>query len=72
MTLEIHEHDTVKLLKEVDGVPAGTIGAVVSEYPATALVEFSDPSDERDLFEDLVSVPYEHLSLVQSSAETAR
>jgi len=75
MESRAHELDTVRLLREVDGWPAGTIGAVVSEYPETALVEVATEGrlderglPERDLFEDLVSVPYDALAVVERAA----
>jgi hypothetical protein len=67
--------DGVRLLKEVNGWPAGTPGAVVSEAPETALVELSseDRRDEegspvRNLMDDFVWVPYEDLEVVYSPA----
>jgi hypothetical protein len=75
MESRAHELDTVRLLREVDGWPAGTIGAVVSEYPATALVEVAGDGrldehglPERDLFDGLVSVPYGALAVVERAA----
>lgn len=64
--MTIREHDTVELIKDVDGWPAGTIGAVVSMYPHSALVEVDDPDGERELLEDLVSVPHEALRVVDT------
>lgn len=70
-----HELDTVRLLREVDGWPAGTVGVIVSEYPETALVEAATEGrlDERglpksDLFDDLVSVPYDALAVIERAA----
>ncbi len=66
-----HILDTVKLTHDWDGWPAGTVGAVVSECPETALVEVvsETTSDETglpttDLLDDLISVPYTALHLV--------
>lgn len=72
MKHEIHEYDTVKLRREVDGVPAGALGLVASEYPDSALVELADPTGERDLFDDLIRVAYEDLLLVESASAVAR
>jgi hypothetical protein len=65
------ELDTVAFLKDVDGWPAGTTGAVVGEDPESALVEVVTEylvDDEglplRDLLEDLVDVPYGDLRVV--------
>jgi len=59
-------------------VPGGdTIGAVVAEYPDTALVEISTESEVREdglpgreLLDDLVTVPYDALHVVQPAAAT--
>ena len=39
MTRRAHTLDTVKLLRDWEGWPAGTIASVVAEHPDTALVE---------------------------------
>jgi len=59
--------DTVELTREVSGVPAGTIGAIVTEYPASALVEIVG-IPEGDLLDDLISVPYEAVRVVERSS----
>ena len=71
--------DYVELVRSVDSRPAGTRGTVVSEYPESALVELSTEASvdagglpERDLFEDLVSVPYAALRVVERARATAR
>lgn len=73
MESRAHELDTVRQLR--DGWPAGTIGAVVSEYPETALVEVAGEGRvdehellEGDLFDDLVSVPYDALAVIERAA----
>lgn len=74
-----HELDAVELLKEVGGWPTGTVGAVVSEYDTTALVEVSteDSTDaaglpKRGLLDDLVSVPYRDLKVIEAAPAHAR
>lgn len=71
--------DTVELARDCEGWPVGTVGAVVSEYPQTALVEIAtDPGADtdglprRDLFHDLVTVPYSALHVVERAATHAR
>lgn len=66
-----HELDTVELTRESGGFPAGTIGAVVSAHPSSALVEVVDGEESRDLFDDLVSVSYEDLRVVQRATSSA-
>src|SRR5690349_15531704 len=63
MARRAHTLDTVKLLRDWDGWPAGTVGAVVSEHPETALVEIvtestpdADGLPERALLDDLITV----------------
>jgi hypothetical protein len=65
------ELDTVEFLRDVDGWPPGTTGAVVGEDLETALVEVVTEylvDDEglpvRDLLEDLVDVPYGDLRVL--------
>jgi hypothetical protein len=64
--------------REVDGWPAGTLGAVVSEYPHSALVEIAteerldDGLPAHELLDDLVSVPYDALRLIQAAPVAAR
>jgi len=79
MAYRAHELDYVELLRDVEGWGAGARGTVVSERPETALVEFSTEAevDEhglpvRDLFDDLVSVPYSALRVVEAAPATAR
>jgi hypothetical protein len=67
-----HELDTVELLRDVDGWPAGTVGAVVSSYPKSALVEVASEDLSRDLLEDLVSVAYSDLRVVEPATKTLR
>jgi hypothetical protein len=65
--------DSVELLREVEGWRAGSLGAVVSEYPNSALVEMTTEDELEDglparaLFDDLVSVPYQALKVVQAA-----
>ncbi len=70
MSRKAHESDIVKLRESVDGWPAGTIGAVVSEYPHSALVEIATDDPERGMLEDLISAPYEQLQVVESRVPT--
>jgi hypothetical protein len=72
------ELDSVEFLKEIDGWPAGTGGVVIGEDPETALVEVATEylvDDEgfplRDLFEDLVDVPYADLRVIPRSEARA-
>lgn len=67
--MSIHEHDIVELMRDVDGWPAGTVGAVISTYPRAALVEIEDPDTERELLEDLVSVPHEALRVIRPTVQ---
>jgi hypothetical protein len=74
-----HELDYVELVRDVDGLPAGTRGTVVSEYPESALIEVAtemhvDESGlpERDLLDDLVSAPYSALRIVEPASTAAR
>ena len=74
-----HILDTVKLTRDWGGWPAGTLGAVVSERTEAALVEVDSEttSDETglpttDLLDDLVSVPYAALHVVDSLPAVAR
>jgi hypothetical protein len=71
--------DTVKLLRDWDGWPAGTVGAVVSEHAETALVEIvtdtetdADGLPERELLDDLITVPYAAIDVVGPAATHAR
>jgi hypothetical protein len=77
-TRRAHELDTVELTREVAGWPPGARGAVVSEYADTALVEMATEDHlegglpERELLDDLVSVPYDALRVVRSARVTTR
>lgn len=73
MARRARDLDYVKLLREVDGWPAGTEAVVIAEEPDSALLEVltEDQVDDegfplRDLFEDLVSVDYEDLEVLHS------
>jgi hypothetical protein len=75
MTARARELDTVELVEAIDGWPAGTFAVVVAEELRTALVEVvteylvdSDGFPLRDIFEDLVSVPYDQLRVVEAFA----
>jgi hypothetical protein len=79
MARRAHILDTVRLTREIDGWPAGTIGAVVSERPESALVEVvSDATVDAiglprtDLLDDMVSVPYAALDIVRPAPAVAR
>jgi hypothetical protein len=58
----IHEHDAVELLDRFGDWPAGTPGAVVSDYGDVKLVEIAD--DESGEMLDLIQVPESRLKLV--------
>jgi hypothetical protein len=71
--------DTVKLLRDWEGWPAGTLGTVVSEHGDTALVEVSTEADvdehglpRRNLFDDLIAVPYDAVVVVNAAAAATR
>ena len=71
--------DTVKLLREWEGWPAGTVGAVVSAHPETALVEIvtdatadHDGLPERELLDDLITVPHSALDVFGPAAAHPR
>jgi hypothetical protein len=66
MSRKAHEYDTVKLLESVEGWPAGTIGAVVSEYPESALIEIATDDPKRGMLENLISAPYDQLLVISS------
>jgi hypothetical protein len=62
------ELDVVELQRQAGAFPAGTIGTVVSVRSSSALVEIVSDSpdlDHPDLFDDLVSVPYEDLRVLR-------
>jgi len=66
------------LTRDWAGWPAGTVGAVVSEYSAAALVEVVTEASvdahglpKHDLLSDLVTVPYTALRVVAPVAVNA-
>lgn len=73
-----HVLDTVELIRDIDGWPAGTLGAVVSAYPNSALVEMAteqrldDGLPAHELLDDLVSVPYDALRVIEAAPAAAR
>jgi hypothetical protein len=78
MSERAHEHDTVKLLRDSDGWPAGTIGVVVSEEARGVLIEVvtdhiadEDGLPLRTLIEDLFEARYEDLEIVARVGERA-
>lgn len=77
MTPRVRQLDYVELLTDVEGATAGARGTVVSEYPDTALVELDtetgarDGLPERELLDDLVTVPYSALRVVERAHATA-
>lgn len=79
MVRRAHKFDTVRLTRVVDGWPAGTVGAVVSEHPETALVEVVSDGvvdggglPTGDLLDDLISVPYAALEIVRPARAISR
>jgi hypothetical protein len=79
MARRAHTLDTVKLLRDWEGWPAGTVGAVVSEHPETALVEIVTDATtdaaglpEHELLDDLITVPYSALDVIGPAATHAR
>jgi hypothetical protein len=78
MTARARELDYVELLQDADGAAAGARGTVVSEYPGSALVELATESvrgrdglPERELLDDLVTVPYSALRVIERAHATA-
>jgi hypothetical protein len=78
MARRARELDTVELVGGVHGWPSGTVGAVIAEYSETALVEISTESrvDEdgfpgRELLDDLITVSYDSLHVIEPAAATA-
>lgn len=73
-----HVLATVALTREVEGWPAGALGAVVAEYADSALVEMAtedrldDGLPARKLLDDLVSVPYDALRVIEPARVSAR
>lgn len=45
---EPKELDLVRLLKDIDGWPAGTEGTVVAEWPGGSMIEINPEPDEDD------------------------
>lgn len=79
MARRAHTLDTVRLTRDIDGWPAGTIGAVVSERPESALVEVVSDAvvgatglPRTDLLDDMISVPYAALDVVWPAPAIAR
>lgn len=60
-----HELDVVEFIDTFGGIPAKTVGAVVSEKPSHALVEISLTPDMDSVLDSLVSVPYENLRILE-------
>ena len=78
MARRARELDTVEFVGGVHGWPSGTVGAVIAEYSETALVEISTESrvDEdgfpsRELLDDLITVSYDSLHVIEPAAATA-
>lgn len=73
MALKLRELDPIVLSKPVDGWPAGSHGVVVSLDGAIPLVEMAteayvvDGLPRRELFDDLVDVPYDAIKGVNGS-----
>lgn len=58
------ELDTVNLLKDFQGIPAGTEGVIVLEYGGKAFeVEFFDSSDNTI---DVKTIPKEYLKICET------
>lgn len=79
MARHAHTLDTVRLTREIDGWPAGTVGAVVSERAEVALVEVVSDADvdtaglpRVDLLDDLIWAPYAALDIVRPAPAVAR
>ena len=76
MSERARDLDGVRLTRGVNGFPAGTEGAVISEYEDSALVEVAPTEfDEgglstQDLFSELlVDAPYDALEVIQRAAD---
>jgi len=65
----IEEHDVVILRRPVEGIPAGTKGAVVSMSPTRMWVEVEDEAD--DWGYRIIFVPTDQLKLVWKSPRDA-
>lgn len=79
MAPRAHTLDTVKLLEDWEGWPAGTIAAVVAEHEETALVEVVADAEvddrglpTRDLLDGVIAVPYAALHVIQPARAHAR
>jgi len=79
MARRAHLLDTVELTCEWDGWPAGTVGAVVSERSESAVVEIASEATigetglpSHDLLDDLISVPYTALHVVEPAPALSR
>lgn len=77
MTSRAHELDYVELLQDVEGAQAGSRGTVVSEYEGSALVELATETARepgglpaRELLDDLVTVPYSALRVLERAHAT--
>jgi hypothetical protein len=60
---DLHRHDVVELERDFGRWPAGTVGAVVDEFPGGVVVEVVGPAGETL---DLLDLPAEHLRLAES------
>ena len=60
---DIAEHDVVAIREAVDTWPAGTEGTVVSMYDTAALVEVSWTEPPEEIFDYLITIPFEKLEL---------
>ena len=67
-TPRIHEHDSVRLRRQVGRWPAGQGGAVVAEKGIWKLIEIAD---DRGVMLDLISVAETDLELVWSARTKA-
>lgn len=72
------ELDYVELLHDADGAKAGSRGTVVSEHEDSALIELATEANvdgeglpKRELLDDLVTVPYSALRVLQPRRTTA-
>lgn len=61
----ISEHDVVVLRESVGTWPAGTVGAVISAYGSTMLVEITGPGGKTL---DTIQVPADRLAVKRRSA----
>jgi len=79
MARRAHLLDTVRLTCARDGWPAGTVGAVVSERLDSAVVEIASEATvgetglpASDLLDDLISVPFSALHVIEPAPALAR